>query len=395
MRLLDCRVEECVLSNPETFSAQHRVRDELHRHDKTAGEQKFNWLTYTGVGYAANVVISLLAVYGVERTRGGQWLIGKLGKGFARLGANADDAKFLARKSFFLTGGFAVIPVMKWLEDHKVEMVKKYNREIYGNEIDRDPAISRSEHELEVAPKQSWASFISGRFLALVPFYATVGLLWDRESAVGLLTNPKLRGMSKEARRTMARDEPEKFAQIASQGWYFDRPISHFSRDLGKLVSSRGTAFDGPEAGAGVLRNTYRGALSLAGKLLRFLPEDRATITRLEQMEKDSPGMLVSEKKPGGKHDPIHAALPYYVVSEAITSAMVAWGLYVITRVTGPFFDRKKHEAPEDAAPAISAVTQPAAEQPAKPRTTVTARQPLEKLDIRPPEPQLSTARHA
>ena len=387
-------MEETRLPDPDHI-APHDVspfrRDELHRHDKTAGEEKFNWRTYTGVGYFANVGISLASVYWAERTQGGQKFIRGIGDLFGKMGADEGWAKFLGRKSFFLAGGFAVIPVMKWLEDHKVDLVKKYNREIYGEHIGDDPAIAQSEHELEVAPKQSWASFISGRFLALVPFYATVGLLWDRESVLGIATNPELRSMTRDARKLMADKEPERYAQIAAKGWYFDRPISHFSRDLGKLISSRGTYFDAVEEGAGPVRKLYRGAMSLAGKLLRILPESPATLKEIEQAEAAAPGMIQSQVDGTHKADPIHAVLPYYAISEAITSAMVAWGLYVITRVTGPFFDRKPHEAPAQAeTPALAAA---APEKPVdgnRPSTTITTRDTAEKLAD---APALVTAR--
>jgi len=364
-----------------------RAEGMQRKHFKTEGENRFNFETYTGIGYGANVLVSLAAVYWAERTTMGQALLKSLGHGFEKLGFRHETGEFLGRKSFFLTGGFAVVPFMKWLEDDKFARVKKYNREIYGTQADTDPTIIQSEREVAEAPKQSWASICTGRILALIPFYATVGLLWDRTSKLGLMTNPQLNAMGKEARIAMRTHQPEAYAQRASKGMYFDRPISSFSRDIGKLVSSRGTYFDTPQAGAEGLTKFYHGCMRALGKLLRFLPQNPTAITQIERMEAKSPGMMQSVKS--GDYDPIQAALPYYAISEAITSAMVAWGLFVITRVTGPFFDKQPHEAPAGMQQAnlreLHPVQAVAASHPAMPGTTIAASSVMaDKLQAQP-----------
>lgn len=334
---------------PETLSAQAAPAEDRgahglpRRHFATEGERKFNWQTYTGVGYFANVVTSLVSVFWAERTQSGQSLIRTIGKAFEPLGVSAGKAEFLARKSFFLTGGFLVVPVMKWLEDDKVRRVKQYNREIYGDAAERDPVIQQSERELEQAPRQTWASFISGRFLALVPFYATVGLLWEKNSPLGKATG----------------------------GWGIDRPISNISRDMGKLAASRGHYFDHAKPNALGITKLYHNTLSAIGKTMRFLPEDKAAVQQIEKLEKLSPGAVKSVKE--GAHDPNHSTMPYYVISEAITSGMVAWGLFVITRMTAPFFDKKPHEA-STPAPTLAAASTVAPLHAAGPAAQVSAR---------------------
>lgn len=327
---------------PETLSAQTTPeREQLgahglpRKHFKTEGERKFDWQTYTGLGYFANVAISLAAVYWAERTHLGQRFIKGLGEGFAAIGLKRKDAEFLGRKSFFLAGGFAVMPFMKQLENGKVERVKEYNRAIYGAQADTDPTILQSERELEQAPRQTWASLVSGRLLALVPFYATVGLLWNRESVLSRVSHPdwsKVKNLKGEIN-----------AIEAGKGWYFDRPITNFSRDIGKLISSRGTYFDAVKEEAGGLAVLYHKTLSLVGKALRWVPENKQAVSEIEAAHAISPGSMLSERK--GTHDPLRAVWPYYIISEAITSAMVAWGLFAITRTTAKVFDKNPHEA--------------------------------------------------
>lgn len=308
-------------------------------HFKSAGERKFNWQTYTGLGYLANVGLSLGAVYWAERMKSGQWFIGKVAQGFEKLGVQSEKTKFVARKTFFLFGGFAVIPFMKALEDNRTELVKKYNREIYGPGADTDPLIQQSERELEASPRQGWASIITGRALALLPFYGTIMLLWNRTSILSQLTNPKLAALGKAEIAARDMKGGVEFAELTSKGWYFDNPLSHLSRDVGKLISSKGKYFDNTQSDG--IAKVYHGALSLIGKPMRLLPESQKAVASIEEMERLSPGAIQSVKE--GKHDPIQAVLPYYAISEAITSAMVAWGLFVITRITGPFFDKKPH----------------------------------------------------
>ncbi len=389
MPLVGWMVEDCALQAPETLSAQPTSFGEPVRtggkhadgsprkHFKTEGENRFNWRTYTGLGYFANVAISLGAVYWAERTHSGHWLIDKVAKGFGKLGVPMEKTAFIARKSFFLAGGFAVIPFMKGLENHKAELVKQYNRDFYGARADTDPTIIESEREVEQAPKQGWASIISGRALALVPFYATIGLLWNQTSKLSLVTNPEFAKLGKVGREALHKIHPEKYAEMAGQGKYIDRPISELSRDLGKLAASRGKYFDGKQAGG--LKGVYYGALSLLGKPLRMFAGNEKAVATIEQMGKEFPGALQSVTSEA-KSDPIHAALPYYVISEAITSALVAWGLFVITRVTGPFFDKKPHAAETAQQPQpISAPaqrTEPAS-TPA-PTTTIAAKAAVE-----------------
>jgi hypothetical protein len=267
-------------------------------HVKTAGEHKFDQRVYRNIGYYANVAISLVAVYWAERTKPGQALIKGLGAGFEKIGVSRKAAEYLGTKSFFLAGGFAVMPPMKWREDKKAEQVHQYNRETYGEKAETDPVILQSEKEIAEAPKQGWKSILSARALALVPFYAGYALIWGHDSPLAKLTKGHA---------------------------YVDRPIVWASRKLGTL-----------------------GAKTMG---------HGEALAKIEELAKASPGVMKSLRefvsRPG--HDPMHSTGPYYFISEAITSAMVAWGVYVITRITGPFFGRKQQEqviaSPPEAAP--------------------------------------------
>ena len=300
--------------NTEQSMAPAAGNDNPGKHFVSKGEHRFDRITYAGFGYVANVLLSLGAVYWVERMPSGQKfmqdLIGGIKKVAPKL--NEKTAQYLASKSFFLTGGFAVLLPMKMLEDRKVELVKKWDREIYGEDVETNPQLAERHRELEVAPKQSWASIMGSRMLALLPFYATVGLVWSNKSKLSQLTNSEFRGLDPAARqaRLDLADNPAtlpEFAQKMKGGIFFDRPIAAVSRWMGK------------------------GAARLTG--------NTEAAARIEEMGKQYPAML-KEGAPK-ERDPVHSAVPYYFISEAITSAIVARAVYGLTRVLGPIWGKE------------------------------------------------------
>lgn len=307
-------------------SRAHAAQPAAHAasgHVKTAGEKRFDMLTYTGINYVANVLLSIAAVYWVERTKGGRHFLDRFGDKIGTIpGVNKETAKMLASKSFFLSGGFAVLAPVKWMEDAKVGLVKKWNREIYGNRADIDPEIVQSEREMEAAPKQTWGTVFASRILSLIPFYITVGLLWDRTSLLSKATNPELRSMTKEGIKELSAENPAQFSSIASKGFYIDKPISWASRLIGHKVAK--------------------------------VKGDTKALKQIEEMSKTYPGMI-KEGADALTRDPNHSAIPYYFISEAITSGMVAAGMYAITRVLAPIMGKK----PESTVEAASIQHQP------------------------------------
>lgn len=324
---------------------------EKQKHFKTEGEKKFDSHAYRFWGYYMNVLISLGAVWFVERTHQGQWVIDTIAKGVSKVGVKDTYwTKYFARKSFFLAGGFAVIPPIKWLEDKKTEMVKQYNRQIYGDKADKDSQIIQSEKEVAEAPKQTWKSVMSARALALVPFYAGYALIWEPSGRLVRWTNPNLKGLNGKELRDFIEKNPAK----ASMGAFVDKPIAILSRDLGKLAAAGSRAFEHAPAEEKFISKCYRLVFKYVGKIFNILPKNEKAFNEIVHLDATSPAIISSVKKidpitkkavRDGSYDPAHSVYPYYFISESITSAMVAWGVYVITRITGPFFGKKKAES--------------------------------------------------
>lgn len=284
------------------------------KHAKTYGEKKFNFLTYNAIGYIANALLSVGAIWWVERTHSGTRMMqGFVNKVSKVPGIKPDKAEFYATKTFFLAGGFMVMPFIKALEDRKLDLVQKWNRQHYGEGADRDPDIIKSENEIAQSHKQSWSSVIGSRIVALVPFYLGYWLLWDNKGPLSKFSNPQLSNLPSAEVAKQAKDM-ESFSKVASKGIYIDRPIAAFSRLFGK-----GTA---------------------------HVTGNKEAVAKIAEMTEKYPGMVKQGIKGNPDRDPWQVALPYYVVSEAITSGIVAWGVFAMTRVLGPILGKKPAQAP-------------------------------------------------
>lgn len=320
------------------------------KHQPTYGEKKFDFWVYNGIGYIVNAASSVVAVWAVERTHGGRKQIDKFVNWVGKhTKFNPETIENLTIKTFFLSGGFAVLLPMKLLEDAKVGLVKKWNRQHYGDKADTDPNIQQSEREIELAPKQTWLSVGVSRVLALIPFYLGYGLIWGRKDWLGKISNPEMRHMSADAMKAMETSDPAGFSKITAKGFYIDRPIAWLSRRVGKLTA--------------------------------HVTGDKEALVKIDEMMGKYPGMVKQGVPSNPDRDPWHVALPYYVVSEAITSAMVAWGVYVLTRLTAPFLGKKSdspdapihtkpHHTMRDEAPAMDIQTP---DDKTKPSTKVDA----------------------
>lgn len=305
----------------------------------TEGEKRFDFWAYTGLNYIANVLISIGAIYWVERTKSGhqfldgfQSLMEKIPK------VDGEIARFLARKSFFLSGGSIVLFPIKFMEDRKVEWVKAWNREHYGaHEVASNPDIIQSEREMEEAPRQGWGSIFLSRGLALIPFYAIYTTIWERSSPLSRLTNSNLGEMGKAARKAMEQANPEAYSELTSKGFYIDKPIAAMSRWLGKAWAK--------------------------------LTGNHPLETGIEQLNKQHPGTILSEIKPGNPgHESAAVTLPYYTISEAITSWMVAAAMYPLTKLTAPFTDREYRAEQKES-------KQQMREETSAPRTQIASRE--------------------
>lgn len=298
-------MEKSDQSAPEPKNSQKNTP----KHFVTKGEEAFDKRVYNDIGYKLNVASSIGMVYAAERTGWGRKALQSCADWIAKQGKfNAKSVHYYLTKTMFLTGGFLVMAPMKWMEDKKLEWVHQKNLEIYGPAAD-DPQILQSEKEIAEAPKQGWASLFGARGLALTGFYALMGVLWDNKSRISRWTNAAFKGMDKNALDALEEKGLSPFAQTANKGFFLDKPISYVSRMMGKGWSK--------------------------------MTGNKAAVEKVEEMAVKYPGMIKQGEVGSLERDGTATSMAYYTISELITSKFVAVWVYVLSRVTGPFFDPK------------------------------------------------------
>ncbi len=257
---------------------------------RTAGEKRFDWLTYGGVGYAANVAISIGAMWGVDRTRWGKDFLYQSSHALSGLtGVSAKTLRPQIRYTALLTGGFSVLAPIKWLEDHKIDYVKAYDAQHYAAIPDAQAHLRAAYERLESEPRQSWGSILGSRMLAMVPFYGFTGTCMREGQWLARQTGGKI------------------FAE--------------------KLITQAARGIDG--------------ALHSG---------DAKALAELAEKNRRYPNYTVNSFIRGEMERPI-TALADYSITEAITSGMVATFLYGFTRLTAPILGHKPEPKPKPFSP--------------------------------------------
>ena len=159
-----------------------------HKHKRSLGENIFDSGLYTGVGFALNTALSIWLTFQLEKHHPEVFKnMGKhFGKAMESLGAGegAGMAQFgetMSKNLTLLSGGFAVLPLIKWTEDAKKPIIRGMDK-VLGTTP--DPVMDEHGNmvdSLDLAPKQNWMSMLSGRaasiFVGYVPLAAMVKAL--------------------------------------------------------------------------------------------------------------------------------------------------------------------------------------------------------------------------
>jgi hypothetical protein len=261
------------------------LQSDTQKAKRTAGEKRFDWLTYGGVGYAANVAISIGAMWAVDRTRGGKDFLYHSSHALSKLsGIEAKTLRPQIRYTALLTGGFAVLAPIKWLEDHKIEYVKQHDAEHYAAIPNAQEHLRTAYERLESEPRQSWGSILGSRMLAMVPFYAFTSLAMREGQWLARQTGGKVFG---------------------------EKLITQAARGIDAALHS-----GDPKALA-----------EIAAKNAKY---PNYTVNSFIRGEMERPA----------------TALADYTITEAITSGMVAGFLYGFTRLTAPILGHKPEPKP-------------------------------------------------
>ena len=161
---------------------------------RTEGERKFNHEAYIGVGYFGVTALSIALTWLMRDfepiskhfNNGVNKLAEKITRKSYKEISKEVLGKFdsIASIATLFTGGtiMSVLPV-KWMEDNKAEIVKKYDTEIYGAErVANDPYLVEAHKRLEEAPKQTWLSVGMSRLTSFVATFGTWYLIGTNSS---------------------------------------------------------------------------------------------------------------------------------------------------------------------------------------------------------------------
>lgn len=157
------------------------------KHKRSLGENIYDTALYTGIGFAVNTVLSIYLTYQLKRKN--PEIFPQLGQKYANwtrslgMKTNEATAKFgenAIENITLLSGGFIVLPFIKWGEEGRKEPIHAINKALGGAE----PQITELEDGtkvdvLDLKPKQSWGSVLGGRIgsiaLGYGPLFALFG----------------------------------------------------------------------------------------------------------------------------------------------------------------------------------------------------------------------------
>ncbi len=160
------------------------LKEKLHNRKKSIGERIFNRGVYTGIGFGANEVGSLIFTGMFERgpgkylgrhgfERGGAWLAKCITPIKEKINlqpmTHAGGKKLLMWISLNFIGCF-VVPAIRIMDGYKFGIVKKLNHMFGSSGMDEQTMAAR-DREVEEAvacePVQSWTTLVLGRLAAM------------------------------------------------------------------------------------------------------------------------------------------------------------------------------------------------------------------------------------
>lgn len=146
-------------------------------HRGSTGERLFDLGVYGGLGYLANAAVSLaITRYAVQKKgtrlfRFGQHTQARFEQLFERFISDPQQIQQWGRLSndvlFLGSGGWLMVLPMKWLEDHKPELVQRID-ETLGTGPQTQQERDAQQAYFDNQPRQSFLSLLGGRAFAYV-----------------------------------------------------------------------------------------------------------------------------------------------------------------------------------------------------------------------------------
>lgn len=282
-------------SNPQLSTRRHRdiIAEEFR--NRTKGEALFNKISYIGVGYFLVTGVSIFMT----------WLLNDNPKYSAKF---SETAKNFTKKmgfpptiasiaTLFIGGTIASVLPVKWLEDFKPQLVKRFDRFYYGDDkVKNDPTLIAAHRELEALPKQTWLSVLGSRIVAFAATFSVFFLMGSNKSPL---------------------------AKIAGES--IDKRSTQFGRWMDKLLNGKNPAIVA-EVEATAAENIRRMSPSLGEEALK------------------GPEIM----RQGPNADRVTSRIWSYIGLDGFYTIITSGALFVFTRVFGGLFGKQSATPPID-----------------------------------------------
>ncbi len=255
----------------------------------TVGEKWFDALDWWGLGWGANVAVSIWATDLLEfgrlqpfnnkaaswmaETPAFKWLDKKYTPGTARGWAGS-----IAQLMMLMSGGFAVMAPIKWAEDNKKWWVQRFDgmfgkAEMNMSENEKQLRDARYEY-LDHEPKQTWGTVLGGRVVSLAPVLGIHYAFAKEQNIVNAIAGrPVFSGLEK---TVFSRVENFLYRTITGTSGLFAGETAKEARELGGLFPAAKQMHElssGGFSGAKVSRNGSE-------KIYKILGEEAGALGR-------------------------------------------------------------------------------------------------------------------
>jgi hypothetical protein len=168
----------------------------------STGYRIHNEITYRGIDWLLNSTVGVATTYWAARTPSGEKYFQKpVSNFFKKVLAPvlkeeknlAEGAKWGTSFASIMAGGFAIIPLMTFMEDkkHKRKAVRRMDEILYGKEaVANDPKFEESYCRIDDEPRKNFMTGMAARFIAIAPLIAVASIPATNKRLIKYIYDP-------------------------------------------------------------------------------------------------------------------------------------------------------------------------------------------------------------
>jgi hypothetical protein len=168
-------VHDVITEDKPSLNFSAPVATNYSRRTRTRGEKIFDWSVYGGISFIANEVLSgKIQNQTIEKTGIFYPAYERTVNGLHRLFRQETHPQpwknWIKRPTdiFVMTlGGTLLVPMVKFFETRKSDLVRFYDKTFHGQHVAEDPSIRAAHDAMDREPKQSWWSLWKARLVVI------------------------------------------------------------------------------------------------------------------------------------------------------------------------------------------------------------------------------------